>query len=149
MKAEASRVRKFLFVSPQPFCLLTKADGSWTDSEKESLNLLLDTHMPGSESAETTILAGICSNAHVKYDKITDNIFTPENLNWAINSFNPFKTPGPDGIHPITTQKAESLISEQLIWLYKGCLTLGYIPQKWRLSEVSNFPKARKKSHTA
>ena len=87
------------------------------------MNLLLDTHFPDSESAETTILAGICSNAHVKYEKITDNIFTPENLNWAINSFKPFKTPGPDGIYPITIQKAESIISEQLIWLYKGCLT--------------------------
>ena len=72
--------------------LLTKADGSWTDSEKESLDLLLDTHFAGSESAEPTIAAGICSYAHVKHDKITDNIFTPENLNWAINSFKPFKT---------------------------------------------------------
>ena len=54
--AEASRLRKFLSVSPQPSCLLTKAERSWTDSEKEYLNLLLDTHFPSSESAETTIL---------------------------------------------------------------------------------------------
>ena len=104
---EISRLRKFLSVNPQPSCLLAKADGSWINSE----NLLLDTHFPGSESAEPTIPAGICSYAHVQHDKITDNIFTPENLNWAINSFKPFKTPGPEGIHPIIIQKAESLIS--------------------------------------
>ena len=82
--AEVSRLRKFVSISPQPSCLLTKADNSYTHSEKESLNLLLDIHFPSSESIETKILAGICSNAHAKHDKITDNILTPENLNWAI-----------------------------------------------------------------
>ena len=51
-------------------CLLTKADGLWTDSEKESLNLLLDTYFPGCEPAETTILADTCSNARGSRDNI-------------------------------------------------------------------------------
>ena len=46
-----------------------------------------------------------------------NTVISPEILNWAINSFKPLKTPVPDGIHPITIQKAELLISEQLIWL--------------------------------
>ena len=93
---------------------ITKADDSWTDSLKESLNLLLDTHFSGSELADT------CSNARVKHDVITDKMFAPEKVSWAINSFKPFKTQGPDGIQPIIIQKAELFISNQLIWLYKS-----------------------------
>ena len=59
---EASRLHR-----PQPSCLLTKADGSWTDSEKETLNLRLDTHFPASEPAETTILA---DKYHLQKDAI-------------------------------------------------------------------------------
>ena len=93
-----------LSMSPQLSCLLTKADGSWTDSEKESLNLLLNSRFPCSEPVESTILADICSNAHIKHDVITDQIFSPEKLSWAINRFKPFKSAG---IHSITIQKAQ------------------------------------------
>ena len=125
--SDASRLRKFLSVSPQSFCLLPKADDSFRDSEKEYLNLLLDTHLPGSEPTETTILADTCSNVH--------NFHTRKNK--------PFKTPVPDGIHPITIHNAESLITYQLIWFYKICLTLGYILQKLQYLEVIFIPKAR------
>ena len=77
--AEASRLYKFFSISPQSSCLLTKTNGSWTDSGKESWNLLLNTHFAGSEPAEKTML-DTCLNARVKHEVITDKTFTPEKL---------------------------------------------------------------------
>jgi len=46
-----SRLRKILSKTSAPLGYLQKANGSWSDSSKECLDLLLDAHFPGSQKA--------------------------------------------------------------------------------------------------
>ena len=108
-----------------------------------------DTHFPVSEPAETTILTDTCLNSRVIHNIIIDEIFIPEKLTWAINSFKLCKSPDIDAITHITIKITKALISDQLICLYKSCLILGYIPQKWRFYEDIFIPKVGKKLQKA
>jgi len=46
---DAARLRKILSKTAAPLGYLQKANGAWSDSSKESLDLLLDANFPGSQ----------------------------------------------------------------------------------------------------
>jgi len=46
---DAAWLTKILSKTATPLGYLQKANGSWSDSSKESLDLLLDAHFPGSQ----------------------------------------------------------------------------------------------------
>jgi len=48
---DAARLRKILSKTAAPLGCLQKANGSWSDSSKESMDLLLDAHFPGSQQS--------------------------------------------------------------------------------------------------
>ena len=58
------------------------------------------------------------SNLRNIYNAVISIIITSEKLNATINTFKHINTPRRYGLLPITIQKAEALISDQLIWLY-------------------------------
>jgi hypothetical protein len=47
---------------------------------------------------------------------------------WALFSFQPYKTPGMDGIMPIMLQQGFELLAGKLLMLLRARLALGYIP---------------------
>jgi len=73
---------------------------------------------------------------------------TVEKLIHAANSFSPYKSSGPDGVHPITLQKVVEIIPNQICSLMRQCLSVGYVPLKWRQSRVIFLPKPGKPDYS-
>lgn len=70
-------------------------------------------------------------------------------VEWAINSFDPFKSPGKDGIYPAFLQKSNGVLTSALSNMFKASLVFGYIPKSWRQVRVVFIPKANKKDKTS
>lgn len=70
---------------------IKRGDNTYTDSSKEVLELLMDTHFPGSTPVNGLNHDINSSNLGV----VPDNIVNQEKIRWAINGFKPFKSPGP------------------------------------------------------
>ena len=84
-----------------------RPDEKFTESAGKTRNCLLDILAPGSREVR-------CSNTADKPNKntvsitdveIVNSICSLEKMNKAINEFQPFKAPGPDGIYPVLLQK--------------------------------------------
>ena len=124
---------------------LQKADGSYTEGAKETLELLLSTHFPGSQTYTDCGVEDVwqmsCTSAHHKFKGLVNKIFTPSRVRWAISTFEPFKSPGGDGIFPALLQKCMDSITPLLCIIYKGSLKLSYIPKLWREAKVVFIPK--------
>ena len=69
-------------------------------------------------------------------------IVTLERLRWAINTFEPYKAPGSDGIYPVLLQKGMRVLALPLCKLLRACLALGYVPNCWQEARVVFIPKA-------
>ena len=66
-----------------------------------------------------------------------------------MKSFNPFKSPGPDGIYLVLLQRAGNPIIGPLVRLARASLTLDYVPKSWRGTRVIFIPKAGKNGWTS
>uniref|UniRef100_UPI002FDC4D76 hypothetical protein n=1 Tax=Streptomyces sp. IBSBF 2390 TaxID=2903533 RepID=UPI002FDC4D76 len=93
---DAARLRKVLSKSHAPPTHLQLDDGRWAQSSEETNDKLLDTHFPGclKHPPESIGMGG------EPYDPSYADFITTEKVIWAINSFEPFKSPGLDGICP-------------------------------------------------
>jgi len=63
---------------------------------------------------------------------------------WAVFSFQPYKSPGIDGIMPIMLQQGFPLLASKLLMILRASLALGYIPMSWRHVRVVFIPKPGK-----
>lgn len=142
--SETSRLRKILASNPTVPSYLKRIDGSWTTSGEESLETLVDAHFPGCSVVDN-------NQVHYTHEPIGNqsNILTKTRLVWAIDSFKPFKSPGPDGIYPVEIQHTVDLSLDWLYVIYKSCLDLNHIPRRWRYVKVVFIPKAGKSSHVS
>ena len=148
--SDISRLRKLLTKTPSQISFLENEDGTWTESSKESLKLLLDTHFPGSSELEgqNATIRPENPSTDREGEKLADKIVTKSRINKAISSFEPFKSPGLDGIFPAQLQQVKDEILEWLCVIFKASIRLNYIPQLWREVKVVFIPKAGKASHT-
>ena len=124
-------------ISPE---MLKKENGSYTKSKEEVVDLLIDAHFPGTRAAEAA------ESQPIRTPSVTDwnfamTIVTDRRLEWAIDSFKPYKSPGDDGIYPIVMQKASNLIRKPLKRILQAILALGYIPKSWSKVLVIFIPK--------
>lgn len=149
---------------------LKNDDGSFTSNASETLNLMMQVHFPGSLpvlSEETTSLdsqtgsgktssevseeqndiARITGQNMTREDTqdLASRIFTQARVEWAINSFEPFKSPGNDEIRPVMIQKSKGILIPCLTEMFRASLRLNYIPKIWRQIRVVFIPKANKK----
>jgi hypothetical protein len=67
-----------------------------------------------------------------------------DKLKRAAFSFQPYKTPGTDGIMPFMLQQGFELLAGKLLMLLRASLALGYIPMSWRHIRVVFIPKPGK-----
>ena len=119
--------------------MLTQNENNiWTKGEGETLEVLLQTHFPG------------CSDStHYKKDEQEElleempNIFTNSRIEWAIKSFKPYKSPGPDGIYPAMLQNCFDVTLPWLKILFTTCIKLNTIPKSWREARVVFIPKTK------
>ena len=85
-----------------------KHNGEFTKSPQETLNYLLDILSPGSQQIENhATRSDLVDNPLMRLEdtEIIANISSFERMEATINEFQPFKAPGPDGLHPVLLQK--------------------------------------------
>ena len=83
-------------------------NGEFTKSPLETLNYLLDISLPGSQQTENLATRyGLADNPFMrpKDTEMIANIHLIERTEAAINEFQPFKSPGPDGLYSVLLQK--------------------------------------------
>jgi hypothetical protein len=59
---------------------------------------------------------------------MSKEVVTPNKIKWAINSFDPYKSSGLDGIQPVHLQKVDWLLLPILTTIFRASLTLSFIP---------------------
>ena len=124
-------------------------DGTYSESDEETLILLTVAYFPSFEGP--TDLGGNSQKRRLLpatqmriRRRLAHEIASPARVRWALKSFNPFKSPGPDGIYPILLQRAGDPIIGSLVRLARASLTLGYVPKAWKGARVIFMPKASK-----
>ena len=127
--------------------ILKNEQGNYTGNIEETITLLLNTHFPGNKSTEEETETQITNDTSVTNWHKTREIIDKEIILWAINSFQPYKSPGLDGIHPITLQKSADIISDHLEDIFRGSLFYGHIPERWKTSSVIFIPKPGKPNY--
>jgi hypothetical protein len=84
---------------------LVTPSGLSTQTERETLDLLLATHFRGPICAEGGVLpAATCRTNRVNW-QVVAKIVTYRKVEWAIDTFAPYKSPGVDGIFPALLQE--------------------------------------------
>ncbi|KAM8714824.1 hypothetical protein ACLKA7_001227 [Drosophila subpalustris] len=139
--SEAARLRKILSKSSPSLGYIRNDNDTWTTSSEESLETLLTKHFPGCSQHS------LGSRQVLNEVPLNPSLFSPNNIAWAINSFKPFKSPGPDGIAPAHLQHAGNTAINWLQSIFTGIFRTGQIPEPWKNSKVVFIPKAGKASH--
>ena len=78
--------------------------GLRTQSEVKTLDLLVATHFPGSICAEGGVLPASACRTNCLDWQVAVRIVTYRRVEWEIDSFAPYKSPGVDGIFPALLQ---------------------------------------------
>jgi len=69
-------------------------------------------------------------------------------MKWSIHSFEPYKSPGPDGITPAHIQQKGQIAINWLKKIFHSILAVGELPTAWQETNVVFIPKAGKATHT-
>jgi len=88
---EASRLRKILAKESSPPGYLKKNDGTWTESSEEIANILMDAHFPESREEEQDTSDAVPPQGAAS--DVIGKIVTEKGIRWAVNSFQPYKSP--------------------------------------------------------
>ena len=147
-----SRLNKVLSKDPiNPIGTLQYPDGSYTKTGKETLDILLGAHFPGSTSIQSTMTAQEDKEAFSATRqswKLAKEVVTYSRIQWAIRSFSPFKAAGVDNVIPALLQEGAEILTPHLLQLYRASIAYGYIPICWRKVKVVFIPKPGKSSYT-
>ena len=148
--AQTARLDKILAKSPLSVPgVLRLPSGEYTQSEEETLRLLMSAHFPSFvEGGE--VAGNECGGGGRRWQgrqlrehrRLAAGIASKGRIEWAISSFGPYKTPGPDGIYPVLLQKAADLIMAPLIKIIRASFVLGHVPRAWQGTRVVFIPKA-------
>jgi ribonuclease HI len=150
--SEAARLQKILENrGNKNLGTLRRGDGTYARNCEENNIELLTTHFPdcevihNNEDEEITTHTN-CHNSP-EDDEYIENITTMEKIQWAVNSFSPYKSPGGDKIFPALLQKSFDIIGKRLQTLFRESLKFSYIPKVWRSTQVVFIPKAGRPSY--
>jgi len=79
--------------------------------------------------------------------RVAARTITCRRVEWAIDSFAPYKSPGMDGIFLALLQEGQGLLIPYLVRIFRACLATGYIPALWRQVKVVFLPKPGRSSY--
>jgi hypothetical protein len=68
--------------------------------------------------------------------QVAAKVVSYRKVEWAIDSFAPYKSPGADGIFPALLQQGREILIPYLIKIFRACLAKGYVPTAWRQVKV-------------
>lgn len=145
MKQMANGVRKIVSTIKLP-------DGSYTQSGYETLLQLARAHFPDSKvDNDSNSVRGQPNLDYLSLDRedwyLIRKVVNVTKIRWAIKSFGPYKSAGPDLIIPALLQQGIDSIQSLLCSIYRVCLAYGYIPMAWRQTKVVFIPKPGRPSY--
>jgi hypothetical protein len=73
-------------------------------------------------------------------------VVTYRRVEWAIDSFAPYKSPGVNGTFPALLQRARGVVIPYLVRIFRACLLTGYVPATWQQVKVVFIPKLGRNS---
>ncbi|XP_071746075.1 uncharacterized protein [Lepeophtheirus salmonis] len=119
-----------------------RKDRGYTQSPNESLKLLMETHFP--DCSIDSVLGAPLLVTNFDIDCVDTN-----RVRESFNSFDPYKSSGPDGLKLIVLQQLGDNIVEYISKLYQVVLSTGYTPNIWREMEVIFLPKPGKDDYSS
>jgi retron-type reverse transcriptase len=75
---------------------------------------------------------------------VSKRVINYNKLKWTVFSFQPYKSPGIDGIMSIMLQQGFELLAGKFLMLLRASLALGYNPMSWRHIRMVFIPKPGK-----
>ncbi|KAH8269780.1 hypothetical protein KR018_005286, partial [Drosophila ironensis] len=122
--SETARLRKLLAGKQMVQSQLRTEEGRWTEDSEDAVRTLLDAHFPGCiEAGKSMQITPLNAQQVVPEDLITLN-----KIIWAIDSFDGYKSSGPDEIFPAMLQKVKTKVSPWLKNIFIGCLRYSHVP---------------------
>lgn len=127
---------------------LVRPDGSEAVNHQDILNHLIETHFPGSHTADPRQAEEETQTCLGEADwELAKRVITKDRIRWAIDSFDKYKSPGIDGIFPALLQEGGERMLIHLMNIFRSCLALKYTPLSWRKVRVVFIPKPGKDSY--
>ena len=130
--------------------IVIKHNGEFTKPPLETLNYLLDILSPGSQQTENCeTRSDLVDNPFMRPEdtEMIANICSFERMEAAINEFQPFKAPGPDGLYPVVLQKGWNQLKGYNHVIFQACLRHSYVPLAWKEGTDIFLPKPGKESY--
>jgi len=75
-------------------------------------------------------------------------VVTYREVEWAIDSFAPYKSPGMDDIFPALLQEEREALIPYLVRVFRACVSTGYVPAIYRQVKVVFIPKPSRNSYS-
>ena len=120
-----------------------KTNGDLTTSAEETLEVMASVHFKESVSAPPTNP----DNPHPITQDLINKIYSPDRLEQAVSTFEPYKAAGPDTFKPIIIQKAWKHIKDLTRTIMMKNHETQHIPTLWRNSLGIFLPKPGKSDY--
>jgi hypothetical protein len=127
---------------------LVAPSGRKIQSEGENLELLLTTHFPDSGVTEKSAVPAAALPATCSDCRLATRVVTYRRVEWAIDTFAPYKSAGVDGIFPALLQQSREMIIRYVVRIFRACLSTGYVPPIWWQEKVVFIPKPGKNTYS-
>jgi hypothetical protein len=79
---------------------------------------------------------------------VENRVVTYRRAGWAIDSFDPYKSPGTDGIFPVLLLEGREVLVSYLVRVFRACLATGYVPSTWRQVKLMFIPKPGRNTYS-
>lgn len=150
--SEASRLQKIIAKEPILLGTLKRPGGGFTESGKDTMEVLLQTHFPESvikdSRGDSPGTLGIPAGRPKKEDwAVAKKVVSYNKIEWAIGTFKPYKAAGADNIFPALLQQGKDIIIPILCRLFRACIASSYAPKSWRNARVVFIPKPGKSTY--
>jgi hypothetical protein len=74
-------------------------------------------------------------------------VVTYRRVEWAIDSFAPYNSPGMGGIFSALLLEGRRIVIPYLVKIFHACLATGYIPALWRQVKIVFIPNPSRDSY--
>ena len=129
--------------TPPNIQTLLKQDNTYTQTQKETLELLVETHAPTRPTPNKQF-----QPTEPKYTH-TPNMINQQRLNKAKTLLENNKVPGPDEILNEHITQGWDILLPHLICIYRSCINLNHIPTAWHSSRGVFITKPGRKTYTS
>ena len=114
---------------------LKKSNGEYTTPGIDTLEELAKKHYPTHTGKRETVYPDISITKEELQTRYNDWI-NEEKIMAAFKGFESKKSPGPDGLKPITLKHLPQSMITSIKMIYKAAIALHFTPTKWKSSKV-------------